>query len=59
MEFPLWLSGLRTQHSTCEDAGLSSGLTQAGEGLALLQGAVEVTDAAWIWWCCMGCDVGW
>ena len=26
MEFPLWLSGLRTCHSLCEDAGLILGL---------------------------------
>ena len=28
LEFPLWLSGLRTQHSACEDADLISGLAQ-------------------------------
>ena len=28
MEFPLWLSGLRTQHNLHEDAGLIPGLAQ-------------------------------
>ena len=28
LEFPLWLSRLRTQCSLCEDAGLILGLTQ-------------------------------
>ena len=27
-EFPLWLSGLRTLHSVCEDAGSTPGFTQ-------------------------------
>ena len=27
LEFPLWLCGLRTCHSVCEDVGLVSGLT--------------------------------
>ena len=27
-EFPLWLSGLRTRHSLCEDAGSIPGLAQ-------------------------------
>ena len=36
MEFPLWLSRLRTQHSVCEDAGSIPGLTYWVEDLALL-----------------------
>ena len=28
LEFPLWLSGLRTQHCLCEDAGLIPVLAQ-------------------------------
>ena len=28
IEFPLWLSGLRTWHNVCEDAGLIPGLAQ-------------------------------
>ena len=30
LELPLWLSGLRTQHSICEGAGSNPGLTQVG-----------------------------
>ena len=36
-EFPLWPSGLRTQHSVCEDAGLIPGLAQCIKDLALPQ----------------------
>ena len=36
-EFQLWLSGLRTQHSVCEDADLILGLAQWVKDLALLQ----------------------
>ena len=39
MEFPLWLSGLRTQHSVCEDVGSTPGLTQWGKDPVLL----------WLW----------
>ena len=44
-EFLLWLSGLKTHSSVCEDAGSISGLTQWAK------------DLAWIW-CCRGCGVG-
>ena len=54
MEFLLWFSGLRTQHSVCEDTGLIPGFPQWVKDSALLQAAVQVTDAAQIW-CCRGC----
>ena len=34
-ELPLCLSGLRTQHNVCEDAGLITGLTKWVKGPAL------------------------
>ena len=37
MEFSLWLSGLRTQHSSPEDAGLIPSLSQWLKDLVLLQ----------------------
>ena len=37
MEFPLWLRGLRTQHSVHEDAGSIPGLDQQVTGSALLK----------------------
>ena len=37
MEFPLWLSQLRTCHGILENAGLIPGLTQ------------WVKDLAWLW----------
>ena len=43
--------------STCEDVGSIPGLTQWVKDLALLQAAMEVTDAARIWRCC-GCGAG-
>ena len=36
MEFPLWLGGLRTQHSVHEAVGLVPGLAQWVKDLALL-----------------------
>ena len=48
MEFPLWLSGLRTQRSLHEDVSSISGLTHWIEDLALLQAVVRVTDVAQI-----------
>ena len=39
-EFPLWLSGLRTQHSVHENVGSIPSLTQWVENLALPQAAV-------------------
>ena len=56
-EFPLWLSGLRTQHSVCEDADLIPGLAQWVKDQVLLQAVAEVADMAWIWLCC-GSSVG-
>ena len=58
LEFLLWLSGLRTQHSVHTDAGLIPGLAQWDKNLALLQTVAEVTDAAQIL-CCCGCGVAW
>ena len=35
MKFSLWLHGLRTHHSVCEDVGLIPDLDQWVKGLAL------------------------
>ena len=40
VEFLLWLSGLRTQRSVCEDVGSILGLTQWVKGLALPKAVV-------------------
>ena len=40
LEFPLGFSGLRTQHSFCEDAGSIPALIQWVKDLALLQATV-------------------
>ena len=37
LEFPSWLSRLRTQHSVLEDVSLIPGLAQCVKYLALLQ----------------------
>ena len=57
MEFPLWLSGLRTPQGVREDAGSTPGLAQWVTDSALPQAAALVADAAWIQ-CCCGCGVG-
>ena len=49
-KFPLWLSGLRTQHSVREDVGSIPSLTQWVKDLVLPQ-------AAWVQ-CCCGCSRG-
>ena len=56
-EFPLWFSGLRPQHSLCEDVGSIPGLTQWVKHPTLPQAEVQVANAAWIQ-CCCGCGVG-
>ena len=56
MEFPLYLSRLRSQHSVCEDEGSIPGLTHWVKDPELLQAAVKVEDVAWIQ-CCRGCSV--
>lgn len=48
LEFPLWLSGLRTQHCLCEDVGSVPGLDLWVKDLMLLQAVVKVTDVAQI-----------
>ena len=42
VEFPLWLSGLRTCHSLYEEAGLIPGLTQWLKDLALCGSSIAV-----------------
>ena len=54
--FPLWFSGLRTQHGLHEDAGWIPSLAQWVTEPALLQPSEQVTDAARIW-CCRGCSI--
>lgn len=39
LEFSLWLSGVRTGHSVCKDAGLTSGRIQWVKDLVVLQAA--------------------
>ena len=40
-----------------EAAGSTPGLAQWVKDPGLLQAAVQITDAAWIWHCC-GCGIG-
>ena len=44
VDFPSWLSRLRTQHSVPEDVGLIPGLTQEIKDLVLLQAVARITD---------------
>ena len=48
-EFPLWLNGLRTRHSVCEDVGLISGLTWRVRDMALWQDVAWRMPAAAAW----------
>ena len=50
-EFPLGLSGLRTQCCLCEDVGWIPGLAQWVKDSALLQAATQDADVAWIQCC--------
>ena len=53
----MWLCGLRTRPSVCEDENLIPGFSQWVKDLAWLQGTAQVTDAAQIWRC-SGCGLG-
>ena len=47
VEFPLWLSGLRTQHSVCENVGSIPGLDRWVKDSALPRAADLVLP--WLW----------
>ena len=57
LEFPSWLSRLRTQHGVREDVDLIPSLSEWVKEPMLLWAVVQVTDGAWIC-CCYGCGVG-
>ena len=58
--FPLWLSGLRTQHCVYEDLGWITGLTRWVKDLALSQAAVwlgSCVAVAVVWACSCSSDL--
>ena len=57
MAFPLWLRGLRTQHSLWANADLILGLSHWVKDQALLQAVAWIEDKAQIQRCCV-CAVG-
>ena len=57
LEFPLWISGLKTQCSLREDVGSIPGLAQWVNYLVLPQAMTYVADVAQIW-CCCSCSIG-
>ena len=52
MEFPLWLSGVRTQHCLCEDVGSIPGLAQCVKDPVVASYGVGhrcILDPMWLW----------